>query len=78
MREEEDREARTVSVRNEFKRIRTEEELRKFFDQNKETFGMHHNTAYRKFMKMLEYLKKSPRRRRRPAKGAQLWHRGDR
>ena len=57
MREEEDREARTVSVRNEFKRIRTEEELRKFFDQNKETFGMHHNTAYRKFMKMLEYLK---------------------
>lgn len=57
MREEEDREARTVSVRNEFKRIRTEEELRRFFDQNKETFGMHHNTAYRKFMKMLEYLK---------------------
>lgn len=56
--EDEDKEARTVSVRNEFKRIRTEEELRRFFFQNKEAFGMHHNTAYRKFMKILEYLKK--------------------
>lgn len=49
-------ETMTSSIRNEFKRIRTEKELEQFLRKNKPYFGIHHNTAYRKFMKMMEYL----------------------
>lgn len=46
----------TGSIRNEFKRIATEEELEIFLKDHRACFGIHHNTAYRKFMKMLNYL----------------------
>lgn len=46
----------TSSIRNEFKRITTEEELEIFLKDYQTCFGIHHNTAYRKFMKMLNYL----------------------
>lgn len=46
----------TASIRNRFKRIQTDEELRCFIDEYRACFGYHHNTAYRKFTKMLENL----------------------
>ena len=47
---------KTIIVKNKFKNIRTQEELRQFIQENRENFGVHHNTAYRKFVKMLERL----------------------
>ena len=52
----EDRGNLTASIRNQFKRVRTEDELRTFLKEYRECFGIHHNTAYRKFVKMLEIL----------------------
>lgn len=46
----------TASIKNRFKRIQTEEELRGFIEEHYNCFGYHHNTAYRKFSKMLENL----------------------
>lgn len=46
----------TGFIRNEFKRIMTEAELELFLKDYRACFGIHHNTAYRKFMKMLNYL----------------------
>jgi hypothetical protein len=46
----------TASVRNRFKGIQTEEGLRSFMNEYRAFFGYHHNTAYRKFTKMLECL----------------------
>lgn len=50
------RECMTASVRNEFKRIDTVEELEQFLMEYRPCFGIHHNTAYRKFMKLMNYL----------------------
>lgn len=46
----------TASIRNEFKQVTSEAELAKFLLDYRQNFGIHHNTAYRKFMKMLNYL----------------------
>ena len=46
----------TVSVRDEFKRVRNEEELLEFLQRHREVMGLHHNTAYAKFLLMLERL----------------------
>ncbi len=46
----------TASIRNEFKRVNTEAQLAEFLQDYRLHFGIHHNTAYRKFMKMLNYL----------------------
>lgn len=46
----------TASVRNQWKRVKTEDDLKKFLAAYKEDFGCHHNTAYRKFQKMLSCL----------------------
>lgn len=51
-------EIKTASMRDEFKRLKSQEELLDFFREKRESFGIHHNTAYRKFMVMLEYLAK--------------------
>lgn len=52
----ESRNKATASVRNEFKRVQTEQELERFLKKNWEGLGCHHNTAYRKFIKMLDCL----------------------
>lgn len=52
----ENRDKMTSSIRNEFKRLDTEADLRLFIEEYKLCFGCHHNTAYRKFVKMLSYL----------------------
>lgn len=54
--ETEDRKILTASIRNQFKRVQTEEELWSFLEEYHDSFGIHHNTAYRKFSKMLENL----------------------
>lgn len=46
----------TASIRDEFGRINTEKELEAFLEKKREQFGIHHNTAYRKFKKMLDCL----------------------
>ena len=46
----------TAVLRNTFKRVRTEEELGAFLLNYQGCFGFHHNTAYRKFVKMLDRL----------------------
>ncbi len=51
-------EIKTASMRDEFKRLKSQEELLDFLREKRESFGIHHNTAYRKFMVMLEYLAK--------------------
>lgn len=52
----ENRDKMTSSIRNEFKRLETEDDLRLFIQEYRLHFGCHHNTAYRKFVKMLSYL----------------------
>ncbi len=51
-------EIKTASMKDEFKRLKSQEELLDFLREKRESFGIHHNTAYRKFMVMLEYLAK--------------------
>lgn len=51
-----DTENRTASIKNEFKRLKTERELEEFLIRHEPEFGMLHNTAYRKFQKMLKFL----------------------
>lgn len=46
----------TSTVRNDFRRIRTEKGLAAFLEQRRDSFGYFHNTSYRKFMKMLNHL----------------------
>lgn len=46
----------TSSIRNKFKRLETEEELEAFLKEYRSSLGFHHNTAYRKFTIMLQYL----------------------
>ena len=46
----------TGYVRKRFQRVTTEEELRRFLESSKEKFGYYHNTAYRKFCRMLNCL----------------------
>lgn len=46
----------TGSIRNECIRIRTEQDLAVFLEQHKGSFGEFHNTAYRKFLIMLNQL----------------------
>ena len=46
----------TISIKNEFRNITETNELKKFIRDNQGVFGIHHNTAYRKFVAMLEYL----------------------
>ena len=38
------------------KRVRNEEELLEFLQRHREVMGLHHNTAYAKFLLMLERL----------------------
>lgn len=56
--DKENPEIKTASVGNEFKRLGSQEELLDFLREKRDSFGIHHNTAYRKFMVMLEYLAK--------------------
>lgn len=46
----------TVSIRNDFKYLKTEEDLSRFLERNSPSLGFHHNTAYSKFCLMLNYL----------------------
>ena len=46
----------TESFRRDFESVQTEEELKVFLENRKGRFGLMHNTAYRKFRKMLECL----------------------
>lgn len=46
----------TASIRNEFKRVKSESQLEQLLKERREDFGFHHNTAYRKFRKMLDFL----------------------
>lgn len=46
----------TGYVRQRFQRVTTEDELRSFLESSKERFGRYHNTAYRKFRRMLDCL----------------------
>lgn len=46
----------TVSIKNEFINIEKTEDLKAFIERNQTAFGIHHNTAYRKFKMMLDYL----------------------
>ncbi|HJA67286.1 hypothetical protein B5F07_03225 [Lachnoclostridium sp. An169] len=46
----------TGYVRQRFQRVTTEEELRRFLESSRERFGRYHNTAYRKFRRMLDCL----------------------
>lgn len=46
----------TISVRDDFKNIENENELKLFLKENQHVFGLHHNTAYRKFKRMLDCL----------------------
>lgn len=46
----------TVSIKDEFKNINDVDELKTFIEKNQALFGLHHNTAYRKFKIMLNYL----------------------
>lgn len=46
----------TVSVKDEFRHIDSTEELKQFLENHKTVFGLHHNTAYRKFRRMLDCL----------------------
>lgn len=41
--ETEDRKILMASIRNKFKRVRTEEELRSFLEEYHDSFGVHHN-----------------------------------
>lgn len=50
----------TYSIRDQFRRVDTERELEEFLAEYKMCFGFHHNTAYHKFVKMLEYLMAVP------------------
>lgn len=47
---------RTASIKNEFKCLKTERELEEFLIRHEPEFGIFHNTAYRKFQKMLKFL----------------------
>ena len=46
----------TGYIRSRFEKINSEKELEDFFRQKGGKFGLHHNTAYRKFRKMLSFL----------------------
>ena len=46
----------TGAFRRSFKKIQSEEELEAFLEDRREKFGLMHNTAYRKFRKMLDCL----------------------
>ena len=46
----------TGYVRQRFRRVMSEEELRRFLESSRERFGRYHNTAYRKFRRMLDCL----------------------
>ena len=46
----------TVSIRNEFRHVESEAQLKRLLEERREDFGFHHNTAYRKFRKLLDYL----------------------
>ena len=54
--EDEDCSKMTSSIRNKFKRLETEKDLETFLKEYRTCLGFHHNTAYRKFMIMLQYL----------------------
>ena len=46
----------TISIRDEFKHVKNEEELFSLLERYRSFFGFHHNTAYRKFCLMMDYL----------------------
>lgn len=46
----------TGHIRSRFARIKSEEDLKNFFEIHRDKFGIQHRTAYRKFRKMLESL----------------------
>lgn len=46
----------TTSIKDEFKAVQDIDELREFLRQYEHQFGLHHNTAYRKFVLMMDYL----------------------
>ncbi|MDC7287994.1 hypothetical protein NXH76_09280 [Blautia schinkii] len=46
----------TVSIKDEFKTIQDLDVLKEFLQQYEYQFGLHHNTAYRKFVLMVDYL----------------------
>ena len=46
----------TGYVRQRFQRVMTEDELKRFLEASRERFGRYHNTAYRKFRRMLDCL----------------------
>lgn len=46
----------TGYVRRRFQRVMTEDELKRFLESSRERFGLYHNTAYRKFRRMLDCL----------------------
>ena len=46
----------TGYVRQRFQRVMTEDELKRFLESSRERFGLYHNTAYRKFRRMLDCL----------------------
>lgn len=46
----------TISIKDEFRDVESKEELKRFLKENEAAFGLHHNTAYRKFKSMLDCL----------------------
>lgn len=48
----------TGSIRRELQMVRDKEDLKEFLELHRNKFGIHHNTAYRKFRKMLDCLLK--------------------
>lgn len=46
----------TISVRDEFRSVTSEEELALFLESHGNSMGVHHNTAYSKFLLMLNHL----------------------